>query len=730
MATYEVRIDTDRSGLFDADEDVTADVVAQGRAPGGLLLSTERGHDQTRVLSPPIAGSAQFILDNNAGTYSPGTDYKGGRPLRVRGTHSGTTYDLWRGYIDHPVQAPPDSINREVYVQAFGSLARLAGKTVSTALYSSIRTGEAIEYLLDAAGFAQNLPAYLDSLGPAGGWNLASTSGADPDTSGNGNDAAITLGSGVRGDTAIEDGGTETTDFDGADTRYSVTADAAINNHFATGGLVLALLNADSDGESDTGIIATKGYEFYVSDQSGSDMRLQFVQGFSTTPGSWRTTDRVITVGANYLVAVYYDRVTGTSADPTMWVFDLDAKTYDTLTVGDGLTEVSTPVGSVTTDEAVSMTIGSASGGSRCFEGNIGCIRVFGDLGDAAYWEPLLVQAAVRGMDAPRHIDAGLTTMEWWWLDNEDALAAIEALKNTEGPGAALYEDATGAIVFKDRHHRNTLSASTTAQETYSGAEADGEPLLTLPVFYDPGFKDVVNDCAIDVVTRTAQSLAEVWAFGDTIIIAAGETKTFTARGSNPWQNAVAPSSGGGDYTVVTGSISSPTIDQTSGTQITISIYSAAGATITGLRLRAEEVTVTSTTVARNSQDTSASQDEYGTHPYRLATRKEIQYNTAVDFCDAIVTQYQDGRPYAEVQLAGHAASERMVEAMTREVSDRIHVTVGDYIDADFHVENIRHEVYAPASHFVMFGLEEASSVVSYFVLGTSELNSADVLAF
>lgn len=724
---YSVYIDLDGTILLSDDTDVAGNVIGEGRGVGNVAVHVERGHDVARVLSPPVAGLARFTLDNVDGTYDIGTDLRAGLLTRVEATYLSTRYPLFTGILDHPTRSQPDVRLPYVTVEVLGRLARLAGINVSTGLYADITTSDAIGYLLDAAGFPKNAPAYLDSLTPAGGWNLDSTSGDDPDTSGNGNDAVITLGSGVRGDTAIEDGGTLSTDFDGANTRFAVAADAAINDHFATGGLTLAFINADSDGESDTGIILSKGYEFYVSDQSGSAMRLQFVQGFSTTAGSWRTTDRVITVGTNYLVAVYYDRTTGTSADPTMWVCDLDAETYTKLTVGSGLTEVSTPSGTVTTDTATGLQIGGASGGSRCFDGNIGSVRVYGDVGDVTYWEPLIKTASVRASNAPRHIDDGLTTMDWWWLDSEDALQALETLKNTEGPGAALYEDATGALVFKNRHARSTEARSSTVQTTFTDS---AEPRPSSPLTYDPGLKDVINRCEIEVVRRSAQALGEVWALGETVIIAAGETKMFVARASDPFKNAATPSSGAGDYTVSTGTLTTISLDRTSGAQVTITLYSASGCTITGLRLRAESVEVVNTTTITHSVDMSTSQEAYGVSTYRLPTRREIPAPTAQSFADAVVSYYQDGRPTLRMTVESNFDDDRKTAVLTREVGDRVHVTIGDDLDADFWIEHVEHNINTMSVHDTVFSLTEANEVVSYFVLGTSQLNGTDVLTF
>lgn len=732
--THALSIDLDRSWLFDADEDVTADVL------GSPMLTVERGQDLTRVLSPPIAGLASFQLDNTSGDYSSGGDLKAGRDVRLRTTYDGTVYDVWRGFLDHPVHATPGGQFHWVNVQCFGSLARLAGRSVSTELYENISTGAAIGHLLDAAGYQKNLQEYLDSLLPVGGWNLASTSGDDPDTSGNGNDASVIEGTADRGAAALDDSGTLSMEFNGdipGTVPWAMVTDAAdIQNIFATGGLALCLFNASSDGASDGGSLIVKSdhstfvWRFYVADQSGADMRLRFFHETPSTDGLWETA-RVVTVGTTYLAAVYFDRSLGASANPTIWLYDIDAETFDEFTVGAGLTETSTPNNTPSTDVGYDLIMGTDDtvAISATFDGRLGTVRLYGDVGNEAYWTPRLRIAGGVAVAAARHIDDGETEIEWWWVDNEDALAALEMLKNSEGPGAALYEDGQGAIVFKGRHARNMDARSTSIQTTFNTGSG-AEPRIGQPFAYEPGIKDVVNVCEIDTVKRTAAALGEVWALGEQFNIAAGETKQFTARASDPFTGAIAPTTGGGDYSVVSGSIDAPTLSRTSGASTVITITSAAGATISGLRLRAEAVEVTNSSRAVNTIDTSASIEDYGIRTYRLPVRPEIGFNLAQDFCNAIVSFYADGRPSASITLHNGAVEARMVASLEREVGDRVRVVVGTELDAEMYVENIRHELGSANYQRTTFGLTQAQGIVSYFTLDESVLDGDDVLAF
>ena len=300
---------------------------------------------------------------------------------------------------------------------------------------------------------------------------------------------------------------------------------------------------------------------------------------------------------------------------------------------------------------------------------------------------------------------------------------ALAALKNTEGPGAALYEDGTGAVVFKDRHKRLTDTRSNTSQTTFSSLAAAAEPLMSLPFEYDDGVADVVNAATVDVRVRTLAALAEIWALGSTVTLGPNETRKYQARQTvdgDPFTAAVAPTSGGGDYTVASGALASnPTLDRTSGARVTITLVGgASGASITGLRLRAQSLDVSNITPVASTVDVAASQARYGVRSYPLAIRAEIAPNTAQDLVNAIVGYQQDGRAKATVTVRGIQAAARLTAALAREVSDRITiVNAGAGVNGAFYVESIAHEVQAPAAHVTTFDCEEANNV-NYAVWG------------
>lgn len=739
VAAYTVDVDLDGSELFsETGEPIIAAVSTNppGRK-GAQLFGCTRGHDQTRILAPPRAGGADFILDNIGAAYGISSNLQAGKRTRFRAAYGGTTYELHRGVMDRPQQIPSLDFQKLVSCKDIGTFSGLAGKQIGTALYSSVTTDVALGYILDAVSWPKNFAPYVLGLSPAGQWSLGEASGSALDTSGNANNGAVTLGAGSRDYAALDDAGDGCIDFDGAATLVTITDAAAIQNIFDGGGAIAALINIDSDGEGAVGRVLDKSAWFLnVQNFAGGLVRLNFRHGFSGTQGIWQSAVNV-PISTSLLVVVVYNN-SNVANDPTIYLFNLSTEAFSTLTVGSGLTETSTPVGTRTTDVASNLIIGNNAAGGATFDGRLDEVAVVSAAAGLTSAQAKVM--AARAKDAPRHLDVGKTTLDWWWCDNQDAFAAAVELRNTEGPMTALYEDGTGAIVFKNRHARVTESRSTAIQTTFRTSGA--EPWIDLPFVYDPGIKDVVNACTIEVKTRATQALQAVWSLGSTVSLAPGESRSYVARGGQTQDTttgqyvsiftaAVVPSSGAGDFTVSAGSVSSVTLDRTSGAQVTITLTAgASGATVTGLRLRAQPVTVSATTTVTNTVSAAASQAQYGVQTYRLPTRAEIPVNTAQDFVNAVVGFYDDGRPTATIALMANGDAARMTASLAREIGDRVRVIEENVpIDAEFYVEQVQHQLFSPATHMTRFGLEKATST-SYFILDTSTLDGADVIGF
>jgi hypothetical protein len=160
-----VEIDWDKSGSYsDVGDNVTSLV-----RPIQQAIAVEYGRDTVTALAPTVSGRGSLVLDNRDRRFSPrattlanGTSnplygkIKPARPVKITRTISATDYVLFIGHTDdNPINPDPDSKN--VNISLVDSLADFRGLTITTGLYSGIRTGQAIGYILDACGWSASL---------------------------------------------------------------------------------------------------------------------------------------------------------------------------------------------------------------------------------------------------------------------------------------------------------------------------------------------------------------------------------------------------------------------------------------------------------------------------------------------------------------------------------------------------------------------------------------------
>lgn len=169
--TPRVFVDWNDDGDFvDSDEDVSSRVYSR---PG---LTSARGRDQVRALTPPSAGTSHVVLDNVSRDYSPenplspldGALHPGHKVKHAVFVGTEVEYDsdelydsdaLYDGapayhvstaLLDDLPQNPAIGV-QTVDLPAIGTLTRLVGKRVTTPLYQNILLSDAIGHLLDAA---------------------------------------------------------------------------------------------------------------------------------------------------------------------------------------------------------------------------------------------------------------------------------------------------------------------------------------------------------------------------------------------------------------------------------------------------------------------------------------------------------------------------------------------------------------------------------------------------
>ena len=157
-------------------------------------------------------------------------------------------------------------------------------------------------------------------------------------------------------------------DWNGIDTKLTVSDAASIQNVFDSGGSILIIPSPDSDGENDEGRILDKGvWSLSVVNDNASGVQLQFDYTFSGSNGQWITNER-ITLSSFAKISLTYNN----SAVANVPVITLDGvtSTFGTATQ---------PTGTRTTDVGTDLFVGNNSGASRTFDGLIDEFMIFND---------------------------------------------------------------------------------------------------------------------------------------------------------------------------------------------------------------------------------------------------------------------------------------------------------------------------------------------------------------
>ncbi len=152
--TYSIAVDWNADGDWtDGNEDVTDDVAALA----GVAI--QYGRDQSQPLAATASGNASMELDNVSEKYTPTNKASTlyglllpGRPVRMQVTINGVTYSLFVGHTDDS-SIDPDAGAQSVQLTMLDALAKIRGQSVTTGLYRGLRTGDAINLVLDAIGW-------------------------------------------------------------------------------------------------------------------------------------------------------------------------------------------------------------------------------------------------------------------------------------------------------------------------------------------------------------------------------------------------------------------------------------------------------------------------------------------------------------------------------------------------------------------------------------------------
>ncbi len=109
-------------------------------------------------MNPAAAAAAGFLIDNATRNYSPDNaastlnpNVLPRRPVQITAVQNAVTYVKYRGYLE---TYDVSSQDHTVTVTCTDVLAGFAALTLSTPLYFSVTTGQAIGVILDALGWA------------------------------------------------------------------------------------------------------------------------------------------------------------------------------------------------------------------------------------------------------------------------------------------------------------------------------------------------------------------------------------------------------------------------------------------------------------------------------------------------------------------------------------------------------------------------------------------------
>lgn len=331
---------------------------------------------------------------------------------------------------------------------------------------------------------------------------------------------------------------------------------------------------------------------------------------------------------------------------------------------------------------------------------------------------------------ADRTMDTGKTTLARWWVDGISAFNAIRDLVFTEGPGALFYIDASGKFVFESRHYRLLTTRCTTSQATFRSSGT--EPIFGKDFQYEPSIRGIINVCTIPVKSFGSTSSVTFWTdSGLPRTLGAGEVLTLDVSTTTDGFSGASIS-----HTLSSGSLASgPTLSRTSGKRATLTATAGAGGAVFSALSATGTTWAVTTNDVSNSLDASASITDYGRRmfPSAYVPQWVPTVNEATDFCNAVVGRRKNGVAQARVTVT-NGASARLIQALTRQISDRITVVESEraIINDDFTIEAVTHEVLTGRNHRTTFALEKCSDTV-YWILGVaglSELGDTTVLGY
>jgi hypothetical protein len=683
------------SDYSDTGEDVSADV------DGASVVFARRGKDQVRAFAPPRAGEFGATLHNLDKDYSP---LYASSPLfgnlepgkLVRWTRAGATLVdeellledadeflledgdellLEEGAGNLPVistcildDLPQYPSDKKVGLPALGTFSRLAGKNISTAVYQDITTSEALDILLDTAGWPTTERA-IDTGSKTLAWWVLDDQDAFAAmvalylTEG----PAASVYESREGHFVFENNTSRSTITRSTVAQHTFTDDAMpligveYNPNFKSviAACVLTIVERQAQAKQEVwnygGTLTLGNNEVKRIEVRGSS---EFFINASTPSAVGSNTIFSLTPSATLTAGQFTVSFDGdTTAD-----LDYDITDADLQTALEGLTSIG--AGNVL------VTGGTFDTGAAFFLEMIGTfagqnVETLPTINEVAgqLLNPVSVPASIEPYDIQ---DGNGIRLEQQGLRPSALLTAGAFYLNVQD--SVFYQST--AILDYDATNAEVQTAIR-ALTGYGSSLAYGGPLNTDAIW-------------ITFVTGSAEDMPLMELVVTTPITASIAGATI----------AVAVSQIGGvpDYVVTAGAVTMA-LGRDSGAWVPLEITAgASGATITGLRLRAQPVTVVRTHNVSYPLGYVDAPDSPNARIYKPAIRPDISLDDAEDYVEEVVDYYGTPRPSIQLTLLHSIYDEDLATPIGIEISDMIHVTDDQTgIDDDFHVEQIEH---------------------------------------
>lgn len=351
------------------------------------------------------------------------------------------------------------------------------------------------------------------------------------------------------------------------------------------------------------------------------------------------------------------------------------------------------------------------------------------DITTGAAMALVLTEVGIAAGD--RSLDTGQSTLSKWWARDADALGLLRELESAEC--GLLREGKDGKLTFEDRAHRANAPHNA-VQATY------GTGVLNL---WKPQQEDDVRSIynLVETQVRTFNTSDDIMlaVISDVANAVGGAPLSVPAKvggvnGSRTvWIEFPTPSTPANylavsDWTTV--DYEANTAADGTGTDITTDVsatkteygdklkivFSNANASAAYLVvLRAHGVAIMEgDPIAVKSED-ATSQTKYRKRAYPNPSRWLTDLDDANDYVADIIAYHKDPRPRLRYTLMANYNAAHLLEAQTRDVSDRIHIeasvsSFGLAIDGDFFVEYVRHSVDQARLHKVEYVASAAAT--------------------